>query len=203
MAEPSSSVELTAANLKGLAHPLRVQILGLLRSFGPATATRLAERLGLTSGALSYHLRQLERYGFIVEDADRGDQRDRWWRAAHESTHFEPNRLDPDAVDEGDAYERGVIEAIHQSLVRAQAARSTLPEEWRQLMIYDRIYEFDADQTAALTGELQDVLERHWAEHLERRERGEVSPDARPVAARFQVFPVAQDDPYRHSAGDE
>ena len=194
MSDPTSSIDLTAANLRGLAHPLRVQILGLLRTFGPATATRLAGRLGLTSGALSYHLRQLERYGFIVEDADRGDQRDRWWKAAHDSTHFEPYRLDADAIDEGDAYERGVISSLHETLVRAQSARRSLPEEWQsQLMLYDRIYEFDAEQAAELSAELSAVLERHWEVQQQRRDRGELRPGARPVAARFQVFPIADD----------
>ena len=64
-------------------------MLGLLRSEGPATATTLATRLGLNSGATSYHLRQLEKHGFIVEDTSRGNARDRWWRAAHQSTQTE------------------------------------------------------------------------------------------------------------------
>ena len=75
MAEETITV--TGDNLKALTHPLRVQVLGLLRTHGPATATTLARRLGLTSGALSYHLRQLQRYGFIAEDTERGNERDR------------------------------------------------------------------------------------------------------------------------------
>jgi DNA-binding transcriptional ArsR family regulator len=72
--------------LKALSHPVRLRILGLLRTEGGATATTLAARLGLNSGATSYHLRQLEKAGFIVEDAERGNGRDRWWRAAHQAT---------------------------------------------------------------------------------------------------------------------
>jgi DNA-binding transcriptional ArsR family regulator len=53
------AVMLDPHNLRGLAHPLRVRLLGLLRSDGSSTATRLAERLGQSSGATSYHLRQL------------------------------------------------------------------------------------------------------------------------------------------------
>jgi DNA-binding transcriptional ArsR family regulator len=45
--------------LKALSHPVRVQMLGILRIDGPATATMLASRLGLNTGATSYHLRQL------------------------------------------------------------------------------------------------------------------------------------------------
>ena len=82
------AITLTADNLKALAHPLRVRVLGLLRTYGPATATTLAGQLELSSAALSYHLRQLERFGFIVEDTERGDQRDRWWKAAHRRTIY-------------------------------------------------------------------------------------------------------------------
>ncbi|MBO9578980.1 MAG: helix-turn-helix transcriptional regulator, partial [Microbacteriaceae bacterium] len=43
------------AQLKALSHPMRLRMLGLLRQDGPATAPTLAERLGLNSGATSYH----------------------------------------------------------------------------------------------------------------------------------------------------
>lgn len=57
-----------ARNLQGIAHPVRVRMLAMLRAEGPATATTLARRLGLNTGATSYHLRQLAAHGFIVED---------------------------------------------------------------------------------------------------------------------------------------
>ena len=62
-----------------LAHPLRLRILELLAN-GPATASRLARQLGESRGVASYHLRQLARAGIIVEDAERGTKRERWWR---------------------------------------------------------------------------------------------------------------------------
>src|SRR5689334_24108689 len=66
--------------LRGLAHPLRVRILALLREHGASTATRVAERLGESSGATSYHLRQLAAYGFVEDVPGRGAGRERWWR---------------------------------------------------------------------------------------------------------------------------
>ncbi len=62
-----------------MAHPLRLQILGLLVE-GPSTASRLGRRLGESSGSMSYHLRVLARADAIVEDAERGTRRERWWR---------------------------------------------------------------------------------------------------------------------------
>ena len=81
------SITPSAAGLRALSHPTRLRILVRLRIEGPATATQLAQELKLNTGATSYHLRQLAEHGFIEDDRERGDARDRWWRAAHESTH--------------------------------------------------------------------------------------------------------------------
>jgi DNA-binding transcriptional ArsR family regulator len=64
--------------VRALAHPLRLRLLDLLRFDGPSTATLLARRIGESSGATSYHLRLLDRYGYI-EEAPRGTGRERWW----------------------------------------------------------------------------------------------------------------------------
>src|SRR5690606_19778936 len=54
-----SRIKPDAMALRALAHPQRMRMLAMLRIDGPATATALAERMGLNSGATSYHLRQL------------------------------------------------------------------------------------------------------------------------------------------------
>ncbi|HVA73811.1 MAG TPA: helix-turn-helix domain-containing protein [Acidimicrobiales bacterium] len=72
----------TASGVEGvraLAHPLRLELLDVLRFGGPSTATLLAGRLNESSGATSYHLRQLARYGF-VEEVEQSGGRERWWR---------------------------------------------------------------------------------------------------------------------------
>lgn len=72
--------EIDAASLKGFAHPLRVRIWEWLSVNGEATASMLARELGESSGATSYHLRQLSRFGFVVEVEDQPTARERWWR---------------------------------------------------------------------------------------------------------------------------
>jgi DNA-binding transcriptional ArsR family regulator len=67
-------------SLKALAHPLRLELLELLRFEGPSTASALARRVGESSGATSYHLRQLARHGYIEEDERPAHGRERWWR---------------------------------------------------------------------------------------------------------------------------
>ena len=63
-----TSITPSPQQMKALTHPVRVRMLGMLRIDGPATATTLADRLGLNTGATSYHLRQLAQAGFVVED---------------------------------------------------------------------------------------------------------------------------------------
>ncbi|GAA4965961.1 hypothetical protein GCM10023238_37070 [Streptomyces heliomycini] len=87
------SVVLDTKGLRALAHPVRVQLVGLLRKYGPSTATRLAERLGVNSGTASYHLRQLGAAGFVEEDTERGNARERWWRSIHQMTELNDREL--------------------------------------------------------------------------------------------------------------
>ena len=118
--------------LKALAHPLRLRMLGLLRIDGPATASGLAERLGLNSGATSYHLRQLAQHGFIKEDQQRGSRRDRWWRASHEMTTYLSGDVEGEALDAGLAFLQAALSWQMHQMQGALNAFAALPPEWRQ-----------------------------------------------------------------------
>lgn len=67
--------------LKAFTHPLRMAIFSELGRHGSATASQLARTLGESSGQTSYHLRQLERHGFVEDDPEHTGGRERWWRA--------------------------------------------------------------------------------------------------------------------------
>ena len=132
-----TSITPSPQQMKALTHPVRVRILGLLRIDGPATATTLAERLGLNSGATSYHLRQLAQHGFVVEDAERGNARDRWWKAAHQSTTTDTaGPAEPEARDTLDAYLQSVVVVMTQLLQRSVEELPVLPDEWRDTTTY-------------------------------------------------------------------
>jgi hypothetical protein len=64
-----------------LGHPLRVALLGLLAHRATLTSTEAARELGESSGACSFHLRQLARYGH-VEAVPGARGRARPWRLA-------------------------------------------------------------------------------------------------------------------------
>ena len=100
MNSPRRIAHLSPEQLRTLAHPLRMRLLSVLRLEGAATATQLARRLGSDSGKTSYHLRQLAEVGLVGEDETRGNRRDRWWQALHDSTQWNPadHLDDPDTT---------------------------------------------------------------------------------------------------------
>ncbi|OKK07607.1 ArsR family transcriptional regulator [Streptomyces sp. CB03234] len=97
--EKKSVRQLDPRSLRGLAHPLRIRLLAALRHHGPATASQLAERLGESSGATSYHLRQLATYGFVEDDPERGKGRERWWKAAQRGTAVDASLYDDESPE--------------------------------------------------------------------------------------------------------
>lgn len=112
-------------------------MLGILRIEGPATATTLATRLGLNTGATSYHLRQLERHGFVVEDTERGNARDRWWKAAHQATMTDTLApADADDRETLEAYLQSVVVVMTRTLQRSVEELPLLPPEWSDATTY-------------------------------------------------------------------
>ncbi|HEX2856674.1 MAG TPA: winged helix-turn-helix domain-containing protein [Propionibacteriaceae bacterium] len=69
-------------SLRAIAHPARTHALEELYRGDPLTATELAEGAGVTPSAMSYHLRELEKWGLVVREPAEGDGRERPWRAA-------------------------------------------------------------------------------------------------------------------------
>ncbi|HEY9392067.1 MAG TPA: winged helix-turn-helix domain-containing protein [Mycobacteriales bacterium] len=179
--------KIDARSLRGLAHPLRMQLLQLLRLDGPATATGLARRLGENTGTTSWHLRQLAEHGFIEEDPERGNRRERWWRAVNESTVLSGGEFldDPDT--------RGPLQVVlhewlNQTYTRAAAFLAEADQwdrEWHTaatMSDWDDLH-LTPDRLRALNEELFAVVERH-------RAAGDPDePGAEQVIVQLQSFP--------------
>jgi DNA-binding transcriptional ArsR family regulator len=160
-----SSVTPTAAGLRALSHPTRLKMLMILRLEGPATATGLAARLRLNTGATSYHLRQLAEHGFLEEDAERGDGRDRWWRATHESTRAGLRFGDPDEAESAESYLQSVAMMYTESLMQAVAEWRYLPRPWQEASTTsDWHFRLTPERAEQLTDALTEVVES-WSEH--------------------------------------
>lgn len=69
--------------LKALTHPMRMRLIGELATRGACRAVDLANALGQPANSVSFHLRQLARYGLVEEDTGHStDRREHWWRTA-------------------------------------------------------------------------------------------------------------------------
>ena len=171
--------------LRALAHPLRGRLLSLLRTDGPSTATRLGQRLGESSGATSYHLRQLEAYGFVGEARREG--RERWWQALHQMTSWDPAELvdQPGGLEANEQMQRHQIEVMGRQL-RAWADRGREHgTQWAAVAgLSDYALRLTPEQTRECVDEVYAVLDR-WAA-AERQP----DPAAVPVAVHLAAFPL-------------
>ncbi len=184
-----------ARSLRGLAHPLRLQMLGLLRVDGPATATQLAARTGQSSGATSYHLRQLAAYGFVVEDETRTmNRRDRYWRAAHRLTMFDQVAADEASRAVGEEYLRVVGDANARRVQASIAGLATVEQDlgpgWLAgFTMSDLTLRLTLPEAKALIADLEGIAARY---RLNDPDATATAPrDARRVVLQFQVLPEA------------
>jgi hypothetical protein len=180
-----SSVRLDAHKLRGIAQPVRVRMLGELRASGPATASGLAARLGMNTGATSYHLRQLAAHGFVVEDTERGTARERWWRAAHRATAYDLAEVAAED-DAGYAFMRSVVEVYAENARRAIEELPVRSEPWRGVGTFsDQLLRLTPDETVRLTSELLELIDRY------RKDDPDTEPPegTAPISAVIQVFP--------------
>jgi DNA-binding transcriptional ArsR family regulator len=174
---------LDARTLRGLAHPLRTQILGLLRTEGPATATSLAARLGESTGTTSWHLRCLADYGFIEEDSARGNRRDRWWRSAHESTYIPVEELigDPETADALAIFQHGQVSTYARNAARFVSQIQTWSRDWVEASdLSDWVLSLTPAEAKRLHREIHEVVERY---------RREPRPGDEQVGVQLQLFP--------------
>jgi DNA-binding transcriptional ArsR family regulator len=186
---------LTSESLKSLAHPLRVRIYDELSSYGPMTASGLAERLGESSGATSYHLRQLERAGLVREDESRGKGRERWWERRPGSIAIPDARELPPGSSERLAV-RFLEEEWYRT--REQNVREFMAEgdsvfgpEWLDIATSDTInLRLTPDQLQALVTDIDLVL----AKYIEAYKKTP-TPGSRPVQIHVNAFPLVRGEP--------
>ncbi|MEU6125347.1 helix-turn-helix domain-containing protein [Streptomyces sp. NPDC047123] len=180
---------LDARSLRGLAHPLRIRLLSSLRLDGPATASQLAARLGESSGATSYHLRQLAEYGFVEDEPGRGKGRERWWRSVHQGTMTDEHLLlaqDPEV--------RGALSTLlHEyATQRAQEVSTWIAtrHEWsREWVEAADTSEYTLDLSPALAAELSHKV-HELVESYRTAAPQDGTPDAAKVRVHSHIFPV-------------
>lgn len=191
MPEKPGGTEMTElAALKALAQPRRQQILQHLTLHGPATSAILARALGLNTGATSYHLRELARYGFVADTAPQepGGRRGRWWRAVPGDRRFPPpSRRTPElrlVIDELNRHAYAADLALFERLQRESADEPDQPDEWADAFAYSRgALSLTLPELRAFFEEYIALMNRH------RRPGADTAPGARTVHTRLLAFP--------------
>jgi predicted ArsR family transcriptional regulator len=167
--------------LRAYAHPVRMALMGLLRTEGPLTATRAAELLGESSGTCSFHLRQLARYG-LVEEAGGGTGREKPWRATTTSTAWDPaGGGTPETAAATGLLNTVIAEQYFEQLMRWLEARPDEPAEWREAApLGDRILYVTAEELEELSRRVREMVD----EYFERQ----VNPELRPPGSRLVTW---------------
>lgn len=175
------------ASMRALAHPLRLKLLGLLRLDGPASVGALAQKTGEAPGSISYHIGTLARSGFVVEAPELArDGRERWWRAAHEVTHFEPAELreDPEQHGASLAMRQAILQAYLAEQLASLDAEAALDRDWLAASGTGDVFaHLTLDEFRELSSSLEALID-HWAEVGREPRDG-----TRPVRAIVSAFP--------------
>lgn len=176
-----AAIELTDPRaLRAYAHPLRLKLVGLLRREGPLTASQAGRALGESSGATSFHLRQLAKYG-LVEETKEGVGREKPWRATALFTAI------PDVADSAEPagaadHVRSVIAAgYHKRFVRWIGRSRSEPEEWQRAAIMTDRMLYCTPEELSEVGHAVDALLDRFTERLQDRR-------ARPAGSRLVTF---------------
>jgi DNA-binding transcriptional ArsR family regulator len=171
------TVELTDPRaLRGIAHPLRLTLIGLLRREGPLTATQAAELLGVSDALASFHLRQLAKYG-LVEEAGGGRGRERPWRATALFTQWPGSASTPEMAAATELLETLIAGRYFELLTAWIHQKPNEPTEWQDAAHFgDNIVYATAEELKELDRKIDSLLEPF----LPRLE----DPGARPAGVR-------------------
>ena len=170
-----------AEEMKALAHPLRQRILYHLAFVGSASSTSLAREFGESTGSTSYHLRQLARFGFIEEDAERSHGRERWWTIVPLDLRASPDEQETELLT--GELRRIRLERDRALVDRYAANRHRFGELAEAAMFSSSAIHLTEEELRRFTEEYVELVKRWWR-RPEERPHG-----AAPVAVLFYAFP--------------
>jgi hypothetical protein len=155
-------------------------------------------RIGESSGATSYHLRQLAAFGFVVDDPTRSRGRERYWRVAHRSTWFDMPHEASSERAVGAEYLRAVAHLYAERIVRfadsIESAPDVLGQEWAdEATMSDWMLDLDVEEAAELRRRFHELC-LPYRQSGDRAEAGK-----RRVIVQFQVLPTPAAAPDRTS----
>lgn len=146
--------------LRGIAHPLRGALLHELYARGSANATALSAAVDEPVNSVSFHLRQLAKYGLIEEAPELAtDGRQRWWRPTFSEglrVSYERLREMPGGETAVDVFRRHSVASWHTLIERFFTPRPDSEEVWvvndvPMMLTDDEAREYAEDVYALMT----------------------------------------------------
>lgn len=187
MSQPRNTVT-DPERIRALAHPIRLELLDFLKDTTEATATECAAHVRESVASCSFHLRMLEKYGYIERAERRG--REKPWRVREREVTFDAR---PDSEVPGSLL---AVQELASLAVTREADRVSRflsqagdePDEWVQAStVTTGSFWVTAEELAELSREIQDLLDR-FSERTD--------PAARPDGARrSRLFATLNPDP--------
>jgi DNA-binding transcriptional ArsR family regulator len=195
MSEQPSRVIADPRALMAIAHPLRLRILEALALHGPLTATDVAHHVGESPANCSWHLRQLNKYGFIAE-AGGGSGRQRPWRMVVDAHRWGVGEESPELARAGDAASQVLIDLEYRALREWLMTRRQETPEWRDAGFFNQAVGWCTPEEL---DDLRTSLSELFAPYLRRIEEASARPaGSRPVRLMGWGIPAATSEP-----GDE
>lgn len=173
--------------LRALAHPLRIEIMAVLDELKEATATEVGERVGASASNCSFHLRQLERAGYIERAEPRGTAKP--WRPVHHSRNLSPDPADPASVRSSAAVGALYVQHEARRMVDYLTAAPEQEPDWvGAVLVNTSTFWATADEMHALREAVVELTE-----HLTGRDG---DPSLRPPGSRKgHLFATLNPDP--------
>jgi DNA-binding transcriptional ArsR family regulator len=164
--------------MRALAHPLRLRILALLSSEGPASVSTLAGRTGESTASTSYHLAQLARFGLVEEAVELRTGRERPWQARYRGLSWDAGQ-DEETASAAAALRTHYLAGRARVIDEYLAVEGSEPAQWRQAAFF-------LDDVGYLTSTELVELQQQISTVLSRFRRPD--PASRPPEARMVTF---------------
>lgn len=184
---PSSVRVSDPERIRALAHPIRLRLLDVLTEVDEATASECGQAIGESPASCSFHLRMLEKYGFIERAPARG--REKPWRAVSRSWDMRPAGDDPASLR---AVQELAVLGLEAEFARAKdyfVGADREPDEWVQASTFTRsTFWATVEELAQLSRDLQEITERFAGRSAD--------PRLRPAGARLaRMTAIANPEP--------
>ena len=176
--------------MRALAHPTRLELMELVAREGELTATAAASMLGLSPANVSFHLRQLGKYGFL-EEAPPGPGRVRPWRIGSVQHSWDELGADAETNAAASALTSVVLERDLDRLRDWIARQGAAPPEWRTAAFMSESLLFLTPAELAELGEQITELIVRYADRVDPGRRPEGSAAVQAIAVGIPVRATA------------